>query len=260
MAFPYLEKDPLFEETVLINNEDWKKIQALQEKAKNISIIQKGKGKELQQRDFLSFEQFQPQYEGLGYDGNRQLRPELAKIRGLGKDGIVSAGEKLAFLKHLKKTYDKTGVLPPKWTYIKLLQEIRNIQRRYGNELLGVQFPQYRNYELTKKTLQDHLAQYPPPSAIPQQPQELDLNAAVDLQLDAEAAQGQHVDELQLGDDKDSTESEDEVGYAQPITPPETPKSSQYLDELMARSRERTQRINKQLHDLKKIQCTFTKR
>ena len=188
----------------------------------------------------------------MGYDGNRQLRPELAKIRGLGKDGIVSAGEKLAFLKHLKKTYDKTGALPPKWTYIKLLQEIRNIQRRYGNELLGIQFPHYRNYEFTKKTLQDHLAQYPPPSAIPQQPQELDLNAAVDLQLDAEAAQGQHVDELQLGDNKDSTESEDEVGYAQPITPPETPKSSQYLDELMARSRERTQRIDKQLDDLKK--------
>ena len=152
----------------------------------------------------------------------------------------------------MKKTYDKTGALPPKWTYIKLLQEIRNIQRRYGNELLGIQFPQYRNYELTKKTLQDHLAQYPPPSAVPQQPQELDLNAAVDLQLDAEAAQGQHVDELQLGDDKDSTESEDEVFYAQPITPPETPKSSPYLDELMAGSRERTQRINKQLDDLKK--------
>ena len=102
MAFPHLEEDPLFEETVLINNEDWKKIQALQEKTKNISIIKKGKGKELQQKDFLSFEQFQPQYEGLGYDGNRQLRPELAKIRGLGKDGIVSTGEKLAFLKHLK--------------------------------------------------------------------------------------------------------------------------------------------------------------
>ena len=105
MAFPHLEEGPLVEETVLINNEDWKK-------TKNIIIIQEGKGKELQQRDFLSFEQFQPQYEGLGYDGSRQLRPELAKIRGLGKDGIVSAGEKLAFLKHLKKTYDKTGALP----------------------------------------------------------------------------------------------------------------------------------------------------
>ena len=66
MAFPHLEEDPLFEETALINNEDWKKIQALQEKTKNINIIQNGKGKELQQRDFLSFEQFQPQYEGLG--------------------------------------------------------------------------------------------------------------------------------------------------------------------------------------------------
>ena len=32
-------------------------------------------------------------------------------------------------------------------------------------------------------------------------------NATVDLQLDAEAAQGQYVEELQLGDDKDSTES-----------------------------------------------------
>ena len=88
LACAHLEEDSLWRNSTYRNLKTNSSAPRENQKHKHHT---KGKGKKLRQRDFLSFEQLRPQYEGLGYNDTKQLRPELAKIRGLGNDGIVSA-------------------------------------------------------------------------------------------------------------------------------------------------------------------------